>query len=300
MDDHALLRRGLKTLIETEPDLVVCAEAGTRRAGLEAIADAKPDLVIADLSLKDSDGLEMIKDIKQRFPHLPVLALSMHEEAAYAGRALRAGARGYITKQEMDDTVLVAIRRLLAGEFHTSEAMSRHFARQYIDGGKLGDYAGLDLLSDRELEVFELIGHGKATGEIARSPRLERQDHRIVSPASQAEAEFALRSGLDPRRDALGRNRPPELIPIAQLVHPRASTIPLRRLCSPACQPPRFPSAASVMSLRNLRLGQRPAGDAPGLMRAAQQSLDAEMVVEQRPVNAASGTAGFPCFELRL
>ena len=104
---------------------MVCAEAATRQAGLVAIAAAKPDLVIADLSVADSDGLELIKDIKARFPRLPVLALSMHEEAAYAGRALRAGACGYVTKQELDATVLTAIRRVLAGEIYTSKAISR-------------------------------------------------------------------------------------------------------------------------------------------------------------------------------
>ncbi len=167
VDDHALLRRGLKTLIETEPDLMVCAEANTRQAGLAAIATAKPDLVIADLSLKDSDGLEMIKDIKQRFPHLPVLAYSMHDETAYAGRVLRAGARGYLSKQERDDMVLTAIRRVLAGEIHTSEAMARHLARKYVDGRKLEQGSSVEFLSDRELQVFELIGRGKATREIA-------------------------------------------------------------------------------------------------------------------------------------
>ncbi len=168
VDDHALLRRGLRTLIETEPDLMVCAEASTRQAGLDAIATAKPDLVIADLSLKDSDGLEMIKDLKQRFPHLPVLACSMHDEAAYAGRVLRAGARGYLSKQEADDiVVLTAIRRVLAGEIHTSEAMARHLARKYVDGRKLEQGSSVEFLSDRELQVFELIGRGKATREIA-------------------------------------------------------------------------------------------------------------------------------------
>jgi len=116
VDDHALLRRGLRSLIETEPDLVVCAEAETRQGGLDAIAASQPDLVIADIRLRDSDGLQMIKDIKRRFPGLPVLALSMHEEATFAERALRAGARGYVTKQELDDTVLTAIRRVLAGK----------------------------------------------------------------------------------------------------------------------------------------------------------------------------------------
>ncbi len=169
VDDHALLRRGLKTLIETEPDLMVCAEASTRQAGLDAIATANPDLVIADLSLKDSDGLEMIKDIKQRFPHLPVLVYSMHDEAAYAGRVLRAGARGYLSKQDRDDIVLIAIRRVLAGEIHTSEAMARYLARKYVDGRKLEQGSSVELLSDRELQVFELIGRGKATREIAES-----------------------------------------------------------------------------------------------------------------------------------
>ena len=136
VDDHALLRRGLRTLIETDPDLMVCAEADTREGGLDAITSSKPDLVIADLSLRNSDGLQMIKDIKQRSPRLPVLALSMHEEEIYAERVLRAGARGYVTKKELDDTVLTAIRRVLAGEIHTSEAMSRKFRRATLWAGQ--------------------------------------------------------------------------------------------------------------------------------------------------------------------
>jgi DNA-binding NarL/FixJ family response regulator len=167
VEDHALLRRGLKALIETEPDLAVCGEAATRAAGLEAIAATQPDLVIADLTLKDSDGLEMIKDIIQRFPELPVLVLSMHEEAVYAERALRAGALGYLTKQAMDDTMLLAIRRVLAGEIYTSEAMSRLFTRKFLTAAPLESRVGLELLSDRELMVFKLIGRGKTTGEIA-------------------------------------------------------------------------------------------------------------------------------------
>ena len=198
VDDHALLRRGLRTLIESEPDLIVCAEAATRQAGLDAIAAVKPDLVIADLQLKDSDGLEMIKDIKQRFPGLPVLALSMHEEVVYAERALRAGARGYVTKQEVDDTVLPAIRRVLAGEIYTSEAMSRQFTQQYIGGGTLGKQDGLEQLSDRELAVFRLIALGKATGEIARSLRLSVKT--IESYREHLKAKLELPSGA-----ALGR-----------------------------------------------------------------------------------------------
>ena len=131
VDDHALLRRGLAALIQTEPDLEVCAEADTHRAGLDAIAAAEPDLVITELQLADRDGLELIKAIRRRYPHLPVLALSMHEAATHAGRALRAGARGYVSKQELGDTVLTVIRRLLARGDSSSEAVSRQFTPQF-------------------------------------------------------------------------------------------------------------------------------------------------------------------------
>ena len=159
----------MTSLIETEPDLKVCAEAATRSAALEAIESAKPDLVITDLSLKKSDGLELVKDIHQRHPLLPVLVLSMHDESIYAERALRAGASGYLTKEEMDDTVLLAIRRVLAGELHTSDLMSRKFAQKFLHAGKFKQGSGLELLSDRELEVFKLIGRGIGTCKIAQA-----------------------------------------------------------------------------------------------------------------------------------
>lgn len=198
VDDHALLRRGLASLIETEPDLVVCAEADTRQAGLDAIATSKPDLVITDLSLKDSDGLELIKDIKHRFPTLPVLALSMHDEAVYAERTLRAGARGYLTKQDMDDTVLTAIRRVLAGEIHMSAAVGRLFAQKFMAGVTMEKRVGVGLLSDRELEVFKLIGQGKTTNDIAKSLRLSVKT--IESYREHLKAKLDLPSGA-----ALGR-----------------------------------------------------------------------------------------------
>lgn len=200
VDDHALLRRGLTTLIECEPDLTVCAAAATRRAGLEAIAATQPDLVIADLSLKEAvdDGLEMIKDIKRRFPGLPVLVLSMRDEAIYAERALRAGARGYVSKEELDDTVLTAIRRVLAGEIHTSEAMGRTFTRKFMAGAERGNGHGVEQLSDRELEVFILIGQGKSTREIAGTLCLSVKT--IESYREHLKAKLDLPSGA-----ALGR-----------------------------------------------------------------------------------------------
>ena len=195
------MRRGLASLIETQADLVICAEAETRQAGLDAIDAWRPDLVIADLSLRDSDGLEMIKDIKQRFSGLPVLALSMHDEATYAERALRAGASGYVTKQDLDGTVLTAIRRLLAGEVHTSEAMSRKLTQKLVGGGKQAKGASLERLSDRELEVFKRIGQGKTTREIAQSLRLSVKT--IESYREHLKAKLELASGADLSRCAI-------------------------------------------------------------------------------------------------
>jgi DNA-binding NarL/FixJ family response regulator len=195
VEDRALMRRGLRALIESEPDLRVCAEAGTREAGLAAIASSKPHLVITDLSLKDSDGLELIKDVKERFPDLPVLALFMHDELVYAERALRAGARGYVSKQELDETVVIAVRRLLAGEIHLSEAMNRVFLRRFVGGATLEQEANLERLTDRELEVFKLIGRGKQNADIAKDLSLSVKT--IESQRERIKGKLELSSGAD-------------------------------------------------------------------------------------------------------
>jgi DNA-binding NarL/FixJ family response regulator len=134
VDDHALFRRGLKALIETEPDLVVCADAATHLAGLAAVIGEDPDLVIVDLTLQSSDGLALVRDLKREMPLLPVLVLSMHDEPLHAERAFSAGARGYVIKYEMDSTVLVAIRRLLAGETYTSPALCGDLSKKLLTG----------------------------------------------------------------------------------------------------------------------------------------------------------------------
>ncbi len=123
VDDHALLRRGLAALIQNESDLMVCAQAATPQAALAALRPSHPDLLIADLALKDHDGLELIEEIHRRHPHLPVLVLTLYDEPLLAERAFRAGARGYLTKLEMDDTVLLAIRSLLDGQKHVGQRM---------------------------------------------------------------------------------------------------------------------------------------------------------------------------------
>ena len=161
------MRRGLTALIDSEPDLVVTAEAGNRQAALEAIARRPPDLAIVDLSLEGGeDGLDLVKALKVRSPPIPALALSMHPEALYAERALRAGARGYLAKQQLGEAVLVAIRRVLAGRIYMSEALGMELASRFV-GGDRNPKSPLASLSDRELQVFRLIGEGRRTREIA-------------------------------------------------------------------------------------------------------------------------------------
>jgi DNA-binding NarL/FixJ family response regulator len=167
VDDHPMMRRGLAALIGGEPDLAVCAEAGNRHAAFAAIARSPPDLAIVDLSLEGGeDGLDLVKALKIGSPPVPALVLSMHPEAHYGERALRAGARGYVTKQLLGEAVLAAIRRVLAGRIYMSEALGTELASRFV-GGDSKPRSALAVLSDRELQVFRLIGAGRRTREIA-------------------------------------------------------------------------------------------------------------------------------------
>ena len=172
IDDHVLIRRGLISMINNEPDLEVCAEADTLQGGLRALASAQPDMATVDLHLGSSDGLELIKDIRKRLPSLPLLVISMHDEAVYAERAFRAGARGYVTKQQASETVLAAIRCVLAGGRYMSPAMKERFAEHYAKGNKPADKSPVASLSDREIEVFRLIGEGLVNRQVAEQLRL--------------------------------------------------------------------------------------------------------------------------------
>jgi DNA-binding NarL/FixJ family response regulator len=167
VDDHPIMRRGLAELINLEKDFVVCGEAESVKSALELIKAEAPDLAVVDLSLKNESGLELIKDIKARFPKVLVLVLSMHDEGFYAERALRAGAKGYIMKQQATSQVLVAIRRILGGEVYLSEAMSSKVLRNFTGEKIINIGSAVDQLSDRELEVFRLIGSGLGTRKIA-------------------------------------------------------------------------------------------------------------------------------------
>jgi DNA-binding NarL/FixJ family response regulator len=167
VDDHPVLRRGLVALIENEPDLAICGEAASCRAALEAVRMRQPDLVIIDLELEDGHGLDLLRELKAHHSEIPALVLSMHDEAVYAERCLRAGARGYLTKQELDGPVLAAVRSLLRGETHMSAKLQARLAAKFVEGKPLATDSPLDALSDRELQVFRLIGQGRSTRQIA-------------------------------------------------------------------------------------------------------------------------------------
>jgi DNA-binding NarL/FixJ family response regulator len=167
VDDHPIMRRGLVELIKLEGDLAVCGEADSVKSALDLIGLRKPHVVLVDLSLKNENGLELIKDIRVRHPKMLVLVLSMHDESFYAERALRAGAKGYIMKQQAPGQFLQAIRRILAGEIYVSEAISAKLVSKLAAGASAVQAFSPERLSDRELEVFRLIGTGLGTRRIA-------------------------------------------------------------------------------------------------------------------------------------
>jgi DNA-binding NarL/FixJ family response regulator len=167
VDDHPMMRQGLTQLIDNEPDLKVAAEADTGGQGLDIVIAEKLDLAVLDISLPDKNGLELIKDIRSVKPELPILIISMHDEALYAERVLRAGARGYIMKQEGGKKLLQAIRQVLAGQIYVSEKMSARILETFSGRRPEETASPVTRLSDREFEVFQLIGQGKGTKEIA-------------------------------------------------------------------------------------------------------------------------------------
>jgi DNA-binding NarL/FixJ family response regulator len=172
VDDHPLVREWLTNLINQQPDLVVCGEAESGPQAMQAITAREPRVAIVDIALKDSSGIELIKDLRQCRPNVAVLVLSMHEESHYAVRALRAGARGYIMKRETTKRVIAAIRQVLEGKMYVSESVAATLATQFVTGKTLETHSPAEQLSDRELEVFELLGQGRGTRQIAEALRV--------------------------------------------------------------------------------------------------------------------------------
>ena len=168
VDDHPLVREWLTTLIQRQSDLSVCGEAEDTATALEAIPKAKPDVAVVDLALKSGSGLELIKDLKQAYPAVAIVVLSMHDELLYAERVFRAGARGYVMKRDSTKKIVEAIRAVRDGRRYMSERVAAVMADKLADG-QPGNAAPVTLLSDRELEVFELLGQGHETSHIAAS-----------------------------------------------------------------------------------------------------------------------------------
>ena len=168
VDDHPLVRQGIRMLLSGQADFAVSGEAVSAHEALEIMRHDPPDAAIVDLTLKESSGLDLIKDMQIRHPRVMVLVVSMRDEGFYAERVLRAGARGYVTKEEGPDEILRGLRRILNGQIHVSDRVASKVMQKIIAGS--GGQAGnpLDSLTDRELQVFELIGNGLPTREIAR------------------------------------------------------------------------------------------------------------------------------------
>jgi DNA-binding NarL/FixJ family response regulator len=167
VDDHPMMRQGLAHLIQNEPDLVTCGEAENAAQAMEAIPAVKPDLVLADITLPDKSGLELIKDIRAQHPAMAVLVISMHDESLYVERVLRAGARGYIMKQEGGKKLMLAIRQVLSGQIYVSEKMSSKILEIFSGRRPDASESPVEKLTDREFEVFQLIGKGLTTLQMA-------------------------------------------------------------------------------------------------------------------------------------
>jgi DNA-binding NarL/FixJ family response regulator len=200
VDDHPLVRSGLKLLIDCEPDLAVCGEAASAAEALRLLDNQKPDLLIVDLSLKDSSGLELIKRIKSRNSDVKMLVSSMFEEDLYAERVLSAGALGYVHKQEGMERVIEAIRCVLSGRVWLSTAMSDRMLRRMTASQPVVAESPVHALSDRELEVFEQIGRGKATKDIARQLHLSIKT--VETHREKIKAKLGLKSAVELSRAA--------------------------------------------------------------------------------------------------
>ena len=204
MEDHRLVREGLSLFIAQEPDLEICGEAATGADALEAIDQALPDAVLCDISLPGMNGIEFLKNMKARHPEIAAVVLSMHDEAVYAERALRAGALGYVMKKESTEEVIVALRKALEGQFYvTSKVIGVIFNKALSSPaqGKMAAESPVSVLSDRELEVFEMIGRGKSTNDIAKVLHLSPKT--VESHRAHIKSKLRLETGAEIVRHAI-------------------------------------------------------------------------------------------------
>jgi len=200
IDDHPVLRDGLRRLLDAESDLEVCGEAESARKAFDSIKATSPALAIIDISLPGVSGIELVKGLKARFPTLQILMLSMHDEVLYAERALRAGAKGYVMKQAPTEHLLAAVRRVLTGEIYVSEALSAqllgNLVKKKTQPGPL-----LEILSDRELEILHLLGKGFTTADVAK--QLGISSKTVESHRGNLRRKLNLKSGSELLRFAI-------------------------------------------------------------------------------------------------
>ncbi|MEO6002739.1 MAG: response regulator transcription factor [Opitutus sp.] len=201
VDDHPITRQGLVALINREHNLVVCGEADSAPVAIEQIQKLMPDIALVDVTLKTTSGIELMKHLKALRPEMPVLMMSMHDESLFAERALRAGAKGYIMKLESSATILAAIRRTLSGELYLSEKMKEKMLHRLVKTGATEVVYSIDSLSDREMEVFQLIGNGYGTRQIAT--RLNLSVKTIDSYREHLKLKLRLDCGTELVRHAI-------------------------------------------------------------------------------------------------
>ena len=201
VDDHPLVREGLANLINQQPDLVVCGQAEDAAQALAGIGASRAQLALIDISLKTASGLELVKDLKVHHPEVALIVLSMHDEMLYAERAIRAGARGYVMKRESTKEVLTAIRRVMQGDVYVSERVVNLMARRLGSPRKAAATSPVEQLSDRELEIFRLLGQGRTTSQIAADLHLSLKT--VQAYCARAKEKFGVDSLTELLRAAI-------------------------------------------------------------------------------------------------
>lgn len=201
VDDHPIFRMGLKELLSQEEDLTVCGIAEDIAGARRSLSDNQPDLAVIDISLAEENGLDLVKEISMHYSGLPVLVLSLHDESVWAERAIRAGARGYVMKKEASESVVQAIRNIVNGEIHVSPDMMTHLLDKFQGSPDAQGGPTVDVLTDRELEVFRLIGSGLSTREIA--DRMKLGIKTIGTYRDRIKQKLCLKSAIELTRHAV-------------------------------------------------------------------------------------------------
>jgi DNA-binding NarL/FixJ family response regulator len=201
VDDHPLVREGLANLINAQHDLMVCGEAEDSPQAIARIVKARPHVALVDISLKNESGLELVKYLASQFPQVALIVLSMHDETLYADRALRAGARGYVMKRAASKNVLASIRRVLEGGVYVSERVTNRMALKLSSPSKAATSSPVERLSDRELEIFRLLGQGRTTSQIASDLNLSVKT--VQAYCARAKEKFGVTSLVELLRAAI-------------------------------------------------------------------------------------------------